>query len=207
MKTSIVRFVAAAVVVATTATSAFAYLPRNGEPTISLAPARFTQSAVCTPQQNGVVEAAFADARRRVQRAIDFIDANPGHEHIRTWFGDQAKIAYLRHSYVRILAAMEPANRPTVYCGTSDCSVFARAWPGQDTMSVCNLFFRARNIGTDARFGVIIHEVSHLVIRTGDHAYGPANARALAARDSHTAQRNADNYEYFVETLPEAPQS
>lgn len=202
---SIVRL-AAAVLIATTSTVAFAYVPRTAAPA-SPAPAQFQDAETCSIAQNAVIEEAFAEARRRVERAIAFIHANPGHAHIRTWFGEGAKVNYVRASLVRIAEGMKPENRPAIYCGTRACSVFGRAWPGQNTMSVCSRFFKALESGTDARFGVIIHEISHLVIRTGDHAYGPAAARALAERDASLAATNADNFEYFVEHLPETPAS
>jgi hypothetical protein len=206
-RTTIAR-VLAAILLVTSAPGASAYLPGQGGPIggqpapMPGAPTQFRESAVCTPEQNRVIEQAFAEAQRRVARAIAFIDANPNHPHMRTWFGETAKPSYVRNGLMRIAEAMRPGRRPTVYCGTAACMVFGRAWPQQNTISLCTRFFKAGNEGTDARYGVIIHEISHIVIGTRDHAYGPPNARALAQRDPVLAANNADNFEYFVETLP-----
>jgi peptidyl-Lys metalloendopeptidase len=49
---------------------------------------------------------------------------------------------------------------------------------------------------------VLIHEASHIAGGTRDHVYGPQAAAVLAKQDPVRAAENADNYEYFVETLP-----
>jgi peptidyl-Lys metalloendopeptidase len=56
--------------------------------------------------------------------------------------------------------------------------------------------------GTDSRWGILIHEASHLAANTRDHAYRPTGALRLAKDNPARAAENADNYEYFVETLP-----
>jgi hypothetical protein len=56
--------------------------------------------------------------------------------------------------------------------------------------------------GTDSRWGILIHEASHLAANTRDHAYRPNGALMLAKENPARAAENADNYEYFVETLP-----
>jgi hypothetical protein len=56
--------------------------------------------------------------------------------------------------------------------------------------------------GLDSRFGILIHEMTHIAARTGDHAYRPSGAARMADTDPTLAARNADNYQYFVETLP-----
>ena len=47
----------------------------------------------------------------------------------------------------------------------------------------------------------IYHEMTHKVLATNDHAYEPANCRALALNDAARARKNADNYGYFVTSL------
>lgn len=199
MRRSMAWFAAVLLLVATNA-GAYAYQPgRTREPAWGT---RFPDSVVCTSAQNAVIGAAFVEARRRVLRAIAFIDANPGHRHLRTWFGDGVRPANVRARLVAVAAVLQSQRRPRVYCGTQACGSFARSWRGHNTITLCTLFFRARSSGTDARFGVIIHELSHLVAGTVDHVYGPRAALALAAQDSNLAMQNADNLEYFVEHLP-----
>ena len=81
-------------------------------------------------------------------------------------------------------------------------SRMAYAAVGRSIMGVCPAFFRARMDGYDTRWGILVHEASHLAAGTNDHAYGPTAAMQLAQADPRRAAENADNLEYFVETLP-----
>lgn len=49
------------------------------------------------------------------------------------------------------------------------------------------------------KFQVLVHELSHSVLDTGDHGYGPVKCRALAIKKPNTAYRNAENWGYFIE--------
>jgi hypothetical protein len=210
MRRLMVRFVAVVLAVASSAT-AYAYQP--GVTRIppgwggQRAPAygrvtRFPDTVTCSPSQSAAIEQAFGEARRRIQRAVAFLDANPRHPHLRQWFGNEVSPGYLRSRYLQILAAMQPGRRPTILCGTPACGSFGRSWRQLNTMAVCTLFWRARASGQDARYGVIVHEMSHIAFASVDFVYGPPAAAALAARDSERAMQNADNFEYFVEFLP-----
>jgi hypothetical protein len=77
----------------------------------------------------------------------------------------------------------------------------AYAAPGRCIIGLCPAFFRARMQGYDSRWGVLVHEASHLAAGTDDFAYCPAAALIRAKQDPVRAARNADTYEYFVETL------
>lgn len=58
-----------------------------------------------------------------------------------------------------------------------------------------NAYRRAPERGRDSKPGVIIHEASHLILGTKDHAYG----RAIYRLDRNQAIENADTYEYAAE--------
>ena len=79
---------------------------------------------------------------------------------------------------------------------------FAYARGRDFVLGLCPPYFRARMEGTDSRWGILIHEASHIAANTSDHAYRPNGALVLAKQDPLRAAGNADNYEYFVETLP-----
>lgn len=51
----------------------------------------------------------------------------------------------------------------------------------------------------DSMFQTLVHEITHLLIDTNDHAYGVPAAMALAKSSSYKAKDNADNWGYFVE--------
>jgi hypothetical protein len=68
-------------------------------------------------------------------------------------------------------------------------------------IGVCPLFFRAGMQGTGTRWGILVHEATHVAAETHDHAYGRAASLALARTDGPRAAENADNYQFFVEGL------
>ncbi len=67
-------------------------------------------------------------------------------------------------------------------------------------MFLCKAFFEATHLdrGNDAIGGVFVHELSHTLCGTHDHAYGPGPCQALT--DDEKIE-NADNYEYFAESF------
>lgn len=65
-------------------------------------------------------------------------------------------------------------------------------------------FFGKKKLGINSQAGTVVHEFTHTFAGTKDHAYDPAPCRALAAgvpADRLKALTNADNYQYFVETV------
>lgn len=51
------------------------------------------------------------------------------------------------------------------------------------------------------RLQTVYHELTHKVLGTNDHEYGPKACRELATLDPQKAMINADNYGYFVTSL------
>ncbi len=160
---------------------------------------------LCVAEHNAVIESALAIARPRLAAAIALIENEPGHPHVRRWFGTAppAEVAErLRRTAAWIGA---PADVKFLCNDPPVCNVGSRmgyASPSRGLLGLCPAFFRARTEGYDTNWGVLIHEASHLVAGTRDHAYGPVAAQILAKEDPARAAENADNYEYFVETLP-----
>lgn len=159
---------------------------------------------VCSAQHRPLIEEAVAVARSRTEDAARFILAQPGHPHVTRWFGDAPRgdIARRLQQTAALLAQPDTVkmlcNDPPACTG----SRMAYAAVGRAIMGVCPAFFRARMDGYDTRWGILVHEASHLAAGTNDHAYGPAAAMQLAQSDPRRAAENADNLEYFVETLP-----
>jgi hypothetical protein len=164
--------------------------------------------ASCDTKQMILVRHAFTVAERRTEAALAFLDANPNHPHVREWFGTTPP-PKIRVRLARTLEMLRPDRRPQHLCGTADsCGnrpIFAIANLTHGTVMLCPLFFNARNEGADSRPGVMVHETSHLAAGTGDMAYGRNAALALARKEPDRAALNADNYEYFVEFLPDRP--
>lgn len=100
-------------------------------------------------------------------------------------------------------------------------NVFAYVYPNEPDQArcvyLCGAFWRSTrftwqaNAGTMVRvdnqtrldnpLGVLVHELSHLVLKTHDHVYGTQGAKALAISNAAQARENADNIEYFSETI------
>ncbi len=162
--------------------------------------------AGCDAKRVILIQHAFTVAERRTEAALAFLDADPHHPHVREWFGT-APHQKIRARLARTRELLRPERHPPVLCGTAEsCGnrpIFAVANLVQRSVTLCPLFFNARNEGADSRPGVIVHEMTHLAAGTGDMAYGRSAALALARKEPDRAALNADNYEYFVEFLPE----
>lgn len=162
--------------------------------------------AGCDPKRVILIQHAFGVAERRTEAALAFLDTDPFHEHVRAWFGTSPH-QKVRVRLARTLELLRPERRPPVLCGTAEsCGnrpVYAIANLVRRSVMLCPLFFNARNEGADSRPGIMVHEMTHLAAGTGDMAYGRNAALALARKEPDRAALNADNYEYFVEFLPE----
>ncbi len=82
--------------------------------------------------------------------------------------------------------------------------LYGHVYPFSNTVNLDDHFWTAPRSGENSRAGVILHETSHFwdAASTDDHAYGRPKCRELARTDPKKAQENADNYEYWMETLP-----
>jgi len=118
------------------------------------------------------------------------------------WFG-----AYTASRYSQVLNNWKKiqdgfSEDITYNCWGPSCgsSWYAYVYAGGKLeVFLCQQFWNAPASGTDTKYGTLIHEVSHEIASTKDHAYGQTNCRNLAQNDPDKAIENADNYEYFAE--------
>jgi hypothetical protein len=85
-------------------------------------------------------------------------------------------------------------------------STFAYVYPADDRKIYLGpKFENSPAEGEDSQIGTLAHEMSHFksISGTTDERYGRTNSESLAKTDPDKALRNADNYEYFVELIPE----
>jgi hypothetical protein len=158
----------------------------------------------CSVEQSAVVAEAYAEARRHLGQAVKFMRQHPHDPHVRRWFGEApagVTLAVLEATAAR----MDRPGGVRLECNDvrvcADGKIaYARLRSGR--LGVCPRFFATGSGGLDSRFGILIHEMTHIAARTGDHAYRPSGAARIANTDPTLAARNADNYQYFVETLP-----
>ena len=177
----------------------------------------------CTIQQIPVFNAALVEARARIAAAVRLVRDQPGHPHIRLWFGNAPQplvLGRLQRTATRLantagveIHCNDPARcRPGIAAyaqGRSRVLVDSQGRPagtyrideGQ-VFGACPPFFLARMDGTGTRWGILVHEATHFAAETRDHAYGRNDSLALARTDGMRAAENADSYRYFVETLP-----
>lgn len=157
----------------------------------------------CSAEDAQRVEAAFVEAGRMTSNAIAALDANPELPEFRRWFG-AGPVAPVRRNLVLIRDYLASRRPPRIACNAPAMCPrgrFAYTMTQSGAMGFCELFFRARAEGYDTAAGVVIHEVSHAAARTRDVAYSVRGAAVLAKDDPASAAGNADNYEYFVESL------
>jgi hypothetical protein len=185
------------------ATPALAH-PGDGAGVSKAKPVVTAAPGTCTAAEMAVITEAFAEARRRLQQATAFIVERPDDPHVRRWFGSTPPKLILLNLQI-IAQGVENPARYTMQCHHAvGCAErpFAYALPYAGTLGFCASFFRSPDSGRDARFGIVVHEVSHIVIRTRDAAYFPENTEKLAHENPAIAATNAESYEHFVEFLP-----
>ena len=163
-----------------------------------------TPGPQCTREQAALLNEAHTTARNRIRDGIRFLRSDPESPHVRRWFGD-APAKMMLEVLTNTLNRMERRDSYVMHC--NDMKTCGRGQmgymrPGLNVVGVCPPFFRAGINGQDSRFGILVHEFSHLGGRTSDYVYQPRAALMLAKSDWLRAASNADNYEYFIETLP-----
>jgi peptidyl-Lys metalloendopeptidase len=158
----------------------------------------------CAAEHRALIEEARAVARQRLAAAIALVQQSPDHAHLRRWFGT-APPQEVGLRLQRTADWLGEPERFKLLCNDPPACRgprMAYAAPSRRIVGLCPAFFRARMEGFDNRWGVLIHEASHLAAGTDDHAYGVTAALILAKQDPRRAAQNADNFEYFVESLP-----
>lgn len=123
------------------------------------------------------------------------------------WFGafDQGRYDSVTKHYTDISNVLDTEQVTYDLTGTG-CkpSYFAYTHKGDRTVWLCNQYLSAPQIGTDCKFGTLVHEWSHAVSSTDDNAYGETDCRTLATNDPGKATNNADSHEYFAEHLAQS---
>jgi len=124
-----------------------------------------------------------------------------------TWFGafDQGRYDTVTGHYSDVSKVLETETVTYDHTG-SGCgsSWYAYTYKGSRTVWLCSSYLSAPQIGTDCKFGTLVHEWSHAVSSTDDHVYGTSAAQNLATNDPGKAIDNADNHEYFSEKLAQS---
>lgn len=178
----------------------------------------------CAGQDLDAAKSAQSDAAGTLQSVVNFIKGGDQStkDLVGKWFGakDQATIDKVRDIFGR---ALQFVGNVRFYClyendgsltkkvkapdGTlviKDVSgnLLGYVYPTDTTTVYLGLaFYSAPSIGFKSKLGTLVHEMTHywLVGLTSDIYYGYDKSLALASSDPSRAQKNADNYSYFVE--------
>ena len=163
-----------------------------------------TFDSSCNVAQQKLIGFVLERAKRMVDRAVfrtSLLDADRADQVYVDWFGafDESRAHYVRRTYKLISRALERG----IECACDDNGGnYAKVFPGlKRKIHFQPTFWKAPYSGLNSKPGTIVHELSHEVLRGGDIAYGIDNAKRLAAVLPWIAVRNADNYEYFAESL------
>ncbi|MEV0674930.1 M35 family metallo-endopeptidase [Actinosynnema sp. NPDC050436] len=163
-----------------------------------------------TASRREATEKAHKNAYKYADKSVGALPnpaPNPAPNRYITWFGKYQKDRYAlaRSHFVKIREHMEDTVI-TYDLEPAGCksSVYAYVYPNQPTkIYLCGQFWKAPGTGTDSKAGTIVHEQSHFTVNGGtdDYKYGQDACKKLAKDDPDKAVMNADNHEYFAESI------
>ena len=164
-----------------------------------------------TGNQEADTTLAHGNAQHFAALAAEQLEAGPARSNALyvTWFGafDQNRYDVVTKHYKDIANALLTEQVTYDFTGkghrsdTCDPGDIAFTYRGSRTVWLCIGYLSAAQIGTDCKFGILVHEWSHGVSSTDDYAYGETACQNLANTDPAKATNNADSHEYFAEHL------
>ena len=152
-----------------------------------------------TKAQREVTKEAHRAAFDQTKFAITDLENN--HERVKTWFGvgrvsDAIKV-------FKTMGRILGRDRIKYVLGGKDCdsNTFGYTYQGTRKIFLCKRYESAQTqSGFDNKVGILTHELSHALSHTDDKIYGQSACKNLAQTAPRLAVKNADNYEYFVES-------
>ena len=165
-----------------------------------------------TPHEHSAVDSAVSHAKQLTGRAIDLIsqargtgeDGSDALDKYEQWFGpmDEEQSRFVLEVFRKIRQNLSSSS--LIFTTHDRADLFAFVKPSDNALKVwlCGLFWnKAASSGFNSRGGVILHELAHEAqMNIGDFGYGKSKAQKLAFQPS-LAIRNADNYQFFAESL------
>lgn len=178
------------------------------EPEQRLAAASFQG---CTTTQQAAIQRAESMAKWMLPIALG---SNPGgrsqiaadSKYYAEWFGahTSTRANKAKQKLEQIAAGLGSGVNYKCHLATANQCDDAIAWVVPllgNKVNLCESFFTQVGVGWDTKWGILVHELSHLLALTGDHEYGRTDCIDLADSDPDKAVKNADSYEYFVEDI------
>jgi len=162
----------------------------------------------CTADQQTTVNTAWEGFKALAPKAQTEAAKGASSTSYTTYFG--AFSATRNTNVVKVTTNEVTSSKGTGYamnCKPPSCGgsgTYAYVYPGTPTtIYLCAQFWKAPVKGFDSTPGVLVHEISHFTVVGGtqDYIYGNTAAKSLAISNPTQAVANADNYEYFAESL------
>lgn len=165
----------------------------------------------CDDNQLNIATDALSVAVSMAESARDALDEPNFDEsqQIIRWFAPYSSdvIDEIREVYENAITWSESVAFLCVAGSTHEGPIYARVLAtGNFVIELGRLFFDSDESGTNSRGGTIIHELSHFVLvgatnQSTDEVYGWDEAQELATADPEAAQANAENYQFFAESI------
>ena len=167
----------------------------------------------CTADQLKVAQPVVAKAQAMLANAVKAIDAGTPEalERLDRWLGikDSGKAKAVRDRYAAVqtwLAQVTFMCEHASRAGPADVYAYVDVY-APFVVTIGAPFFTTGDSGYSARPGVLIHEASHFLLAGAADdpptaaGYGTTPALERAKKSPAKAQVNAENLEYFVESL------
>lgn len=118
------------------------------------------------------------------------------------WFGESHVSSAIK-VFEKMVEILQKDTVTYVYGGKyCEPDMFAYTFPGTRKVFLCKKYQKAPKLAKFAsKMGILTHELSHAICHTNDIVYGQSGCKKLAKKAPRRAVKNADNYEYLVETL------
>jgi Lysine-specific metallo-endopeptidase len=151
------------------------------------------------------VESSHLIAYKLIQKTLDYIGDYPNK--IIEWFGWHEDNTIIYDNYAKLKDYFE-TNTVEYRMGNQECDCRGPnieecrtvAYKNVDTIFLCTAFFdHPKMQGQRQRASTIIHEISHIVLKTEDHSIDEREAHDLAQKKPLKALCNADTYGFFCE--------
>jgi len=154
----------------------------------------------CSPAQRRITNEAHLAAYRYAKSAILKLENNENMAKL--WFGE-SRVSSAIEVFEKMAEILQKDRVIYVYGGKyCDAGTFAYTYSGTRKIFLCKEYQKAPKLAEfDSKMGILTHELSHAICHTKDIVYGISACKKLAKKASHRAVKNADNYEYYVETL------
>lgn len=158
----------------------------------------------CNGYRTSLIDEAITNAMKYLSNVVAYLNPlTKGQSRYVLWWGtytDDRKNSVLG-IYTKIISS-DPRSY-TYYCACDHDFVAFVYLNELGHIYLCKQYWKLPAVGNDSKGGAIIHEASHFTANggTGDYARGAAQSKALASNNPSTAIMNADNYEYFAETM------